>query len=105
MIAGTHLCLDLTTYLVFLSKRLTNVLSWYYRFGKKNEKARDCGKVNQCNAIKVFVWCHYRGGSDGPLNKMSPPLSRMRKCLSRNTCKAETVKNRGSMSFELGVCQ
>ena len=44
MIAGTHLCLDLTTCrCLFIETADQCPLSWYYRFdrfGRKNEKAR-----------------------------------------------------------------
>ena len=39
MIAGTHLCLDLTTYRCVLIETDDQCpLSWYYRFGRNNEK-------------------------------------------------------------------
>jgi hypothetical protein len=55
MIAGTHLCLDLRTCRCALIETVDQCpLSCYYRFGK-NEKARACGRCNDCNAIKVSV--------------------------------------------------
>ena len=85
MMAGTHLCLDLMTCRCVLIETADQCpLSWYYRFGRKNEKVRVCGKCNNCNAIKVCVVSLHKDGGDGPLDKMSMPSSRMRKCLSRN---------------------
>src|SRR6267154_4772335 len=63
MIAGTHLCLDLTSCRCVLIETVDQCpLSWYYRFdrfGRKNEKACACGKCDNWNTIKVCAWCHY----------------------------------------------
>jgi hypothetical protein len=67
MIAGTRLCLHLATCLVFSSKWLTNVhcagtIASEER--RMNEQAHGCGKVNNCNAIKVSVWERQTLGQD-----------------------------------------